>query len=414
MNASIDVPHYEVMTYRDDFPILSTQVHGHPLAYLDNAASTQKPQAVIDAISNFYRGDYANVHRGVHYLSERATDAYEHARRTVAQHINAASEAEVIFVRGATEGINLVAASFGGYFFEPGDEIILSQLEHHANIVPWQMIAEQTGAVLRVVPITDTGEVTLTDYQACFNDQTKFVAISHVSNALGTINPIAEMIAFAHARDVPVFVDGAQAMPHMAIDVQALDCDFYVASAHKCYGPTGIGLLYGKQEWLGHMPPYQGGGDMIRTVSFEKTTYNDLPYKFEAGTPNIAGAVGFAAALEYLQHIGLAAISAHEAALLQYATEALQTISGLRIIGQAPHKAAVISFTVEGVHSHDLGTILDRCGLAVRSGHHCAMPVMRRFGVPATTRASFGLYNTTGEIDRLVAALHEAKKVMLA
>lgn len=396
---------------RKDFPILERRIHGHPLIYLDNAATSQKPKTVIDKMTYYYYHDNANVHRGVHSLSDAATNAYEHARESVRQFINAARIEEIVFVRGTTEAINLVAQSYGRKFVGRDDEIIISTMEHHSNIVPWQLWCEQVGAKLRVVPVTDAGELDMAVYQQLLSPRTKMVAITHVSNVLGTINPVADIIAMAHQHKVPVLLDGAQAVPHMAVDVQALDCDFYVFSGHKMYAPTGIGVLYGKRHWLEQMPPYQGGGSMIDQVSFAKTTYAGLPAKFEAGTPSIADAIGMGAAIEYLTTIGMANIQQHEQYLLDYATAALQNIAGLRIIGTASHKASVISFVVEGIHPHDLATILDHHGIAVRAGHHCAMPLMQRYELPATARVSLGIYNTTAEVDALVVALENAKRL---
>jgi len=398
---------FDVAVLREDFPILHQSVHGHPLVYLDNAASAQKPRAVIDAISQFYSSDYSNIHRGVHALSERSTRRYEEARIKVQRFLNAADPHEIIFTRGTTEGINLVAQTYGRKHVGPGDEILITGLEHHSNIVPWQMLCEEKGAKLRVVPVDERGEVGALE----LTDRTKLVAIAHISNALGTVLPVREIVEQAHRRGVPVLVDGAQAVPHMKVDVRALDCDFYVFSSHKLYGPTGIGVLYGKKALLDAMPPYQGGGDMISSVTFEKTTYNTVPYKFEAGTPDIAGVVGLGAAIDYVNEIGLENMAAQEADLLEYATAALSKIEGLRIIGTARHKAAVISFVLEGVHPHDVGTILDRQGIAVRTGHHCAQPVMDRFGIPATTRASFAFYNTRDDVDALVRGIEKVKEI---
>ena len=397
---------------RRDFPALRQPVHGRPLVYLDNAATTQKPQAVIDAVSHYYGADCANVHRGAHTLSERATRAYEAARVKVQRFIHAGSPREVVFVRGTTEAINLVAQSFARPRLQPGDEILLTEMEHHANIVPWQLVCEQTGAVLRVVPVDDRGELRLEAYRRLLGPRTALVAVTQVSNALGTVNPVAEMVQLAHRQGVPVLVDGAQAVAHYPVDVQALDCDFYAFSGHKLYAPTGIGVLYGKAALLGAMPPYQGGGEMIRQVSFERSTYAEPPYKFEAGTTDIAGAIGLGAAIDYLSGQRLAGFAAHEQALLQHATAALGEVSGLRIIGTAAEKAAIVSFTLAGAHPHDIGTILDHEGIAVRAGHHCAQPLMRRLGVPATTRASFAFYNTHEEVDRLVAAVHKVREVL--
>jgi cysteine desulfurase/selenocysteine lyase len=404
-------PLWDVERIRKDFPILHQEVYGKPLAYLDNAATAQKPQVVLDALRAYYTADNANVHRGVHRLSERATEAYEGARRQIQRFLNAAHPREIVFVRGTTEGINLVAQAYGRWALGPGDEVVITALEHHSNIVPWQILCEEKGAALRVVPINDAGEVDLEAYEKLLSDRSRLVAVAHVSNALGTIVPVKRMIEAAHRRRIPVLVDGAQAAPHLRLDVQALDCDFYTFSGHKTYGPTGIGALYGKTELLERMPPFQGGGDMIKSVSFEKTTYNDLPYKFEAGTPSIAGAIGLGVALDYLAGLGLEQVAAYEHELLAYATERLASLPGLRLIGTAREKAAVLSFVVEGVHAHDVGTILDREGVAVRAGHHCAMPVMTRFGVPATTRASLALYNTREEIDALIGALEKVREI---
>jgi cysteine desulfurase/selenocysteine lyase len=392
---------------REDFPILRQKVHGKPLVYLDNAATAQKPQAVLDTLRRFYAVENANVHRGVHLLSQRATEAFESARDKVRRFLGAAEAREIIFVRGATEGINLVAQSWGRANVRAGDEVLISAMEHHSNIVPWQILCEQTGAVLRVVPMNDQGELLLDEYERLLGPRTKLVAVVHVSNSLGTINPVRQMIELAHARGVPVLLDGAQAVPHMRVDVQELDCDFFVFSGHKVYGPTGIGALYGKAALLEAMPPWQGGGDMIKSVTFAKTTYADLPSKFEAGTPHIAGAIGLASAIDYVQALGLERIAAHEAMLLRYATEKLRQVSGVRLLGTAAHKAGVLSFVVDDppVSSLDVGTKLDLEGIAVRTGHHCCQPVMDRFGVPGTARASFALYNTTAEVDLLVAAV---------
>jgi len=402
----------DVETIRRDFPVLAREVNGKPLCYLDNAASSQRPRAVIDAISRYYENSHANVHRGVHRLSQEATDLFEGARETLRRFVNARSTREIIFVRGTTEAINLVAQSFARPRLKPGDEIVISWLEHHANIVPWQMVCEQTGARLRVIPITRSGEVDFDAFLGLLNDRTRLVALAHVSNALGTVVPVDRFIAEAKRRGIPVLLDGAQAAPHMAVDVQALDCDFYAFSGHKMCGPTGIGVLFGRESLLQAMPPWQGGGDMILAVSFERTVYNELPYKFEAGTPHIAGAIGLARAVDYLEGIGLERIAAAEHELLEYATARLTGIPGLSIVGTAPEKAAVVSFTLGRVHPHDLGTILDAEGVAIRTGHHCAMPVMEFFGVPATARASFAFYNTRAEIDRLVDALHVAREML--
>ena len=402
----------DVASIRRDFPVLERTVHGLPLSYLDNAASSQRPRAVIDAMSRYYETSHANVHRGVHTLSQEATDLFEGAREKVRRFINAKSTTEIIFVRGTTEAINLVAQSYGRPTLGPGDEILISWLEHHANIVPWQMLCQQTGATLKVAPITQSGEVDFDAFVSLLSPRTKLVALAHVSNALGTVIPVHRFIAAARARGVPVLLDGAQAVPHMTVDVQALDCDFYAFSGHKMCGPTGIGVLYGRESLLSTMPPWQGGGDMILAVSFEKTVYNGLPYKFEAGTPDIAGAIGLGAAIDYLETLGMERIAAAEQALLVYANAQLATVPGLRFIGTAPEKAAVVSFTIDRVHPHDLGTILDHEGVAIRTGHHCAMPVMDFFGLPATARASFAFYNTRAEIDRLVAALHTAREML--
>lgn len=401
----------DVARLRADFPILAQRVHGKPLVYLDNAATTQKPRRVIDAVSNYYQTSNANVHRGVHTLSERATQEHEAARAKVARFLNARHPNEIVFVRGATEAVNLVAQTFGRMRVKAGDEILVTTMEHHSNIVPWQMLCEQVGAKLQVVPINDAGELEFAAYADLLSRKPRLVAVTHVSNALGTVNPVRQMIEMAHQLDIPVLLDGAQAAPHIKVDVQALDCDFYVFSGHKLYGPTGIGALYGKAALLEAMPPYQGGGEMIARVTFEKTTYAPIPYKFEAGTPDISGAIGLGAALDYLEEIGLDAIAAHEHELLEYASAAVQGVPGLRIVGTAAHKAGILSFVLDGVHPHDIGTILDHEGVAIRTGHHCAMPVMDRFGLPATARASFGLYNTRAEVDVLVAALHKVKEM---
>jgi cysteine desulfurase/selenocysteine lyase len=402
---------FDVERIRQDFPILSERPYGRPLVYLDNAATTQKPRAVIDALVRFYTTENANVHRGVHLLSERATSRYEDARRTVQRFLNAASDREIVFTRGATESINLVAQTWGRANIGPGGEVLISALEHHSNIVPWQMLLEEKRAVLRVAPIDDRGEVILEEYEKLLGPRTKIVALAQVSNALGTVNPVQRMIAMAHARGALVLIDGAQAAPHMKTDVRALDCDFFAFSGHKLFGPTGIGVLYGKERLLETMPPYQGGGDMIRSVTFEKTLYNDPPYKFEAGTPHIAGAVGLGAAVDYLNRVGLDNVSAYEHELLVYATERLERIPGLRLVGTAPHKAAVLSFVLDGVHPHDVATILDRHGIAIRAGHHCAQPVMERYGLTATSRASLAFYNTREEIDVLAEGIQAVKEV---
>ena len=402
---------FDVAAARRDFPILARTVHGKPLVYLDNGATSQKPQVVIDALARYYREENSNIHRGVHFLSEQATAAYEDARRKVQSFINAAHREEIVFVRGTTEAINLVAQSYGRNTLEAGDEIIVSAMEHHSNIVPWQMLCEQTGARLRVIPINHDGELVLHEYRRLLNDRTKFVSVTHVSNALGSVAPVREIVAAAHERGVPVMLDGAQAVPHLKVDVQELGCDFYAFSGHKMFGPTGVGVLYGRREHLDAMPPYQGGGDMISLVTFEKTHYNVLPYKFEAGTPNIAGGIGLGAAIDYLQALPWEQVMAHEEDLLAYATEKLAALPELKIIGTAKEKAGVLSFAFKHIHAHDVGTILDQEGVAVRAGHHCAMPVMQRFGVPATTRASFALYNTREEIDILAGAIQRVIKV---
>jgi len=402
---------FDVEKIREDFPVLKQTVHGQPLVYLDSAATAQKPTVVVEAIRKFHEVDCANIHRGVHELSQRSTAAYEEARSKVKTFLNSASENELIFVRGTTEGINLVSSSWGRKNVKAGDEIIISAMEHHSNIVPWQMLCEEKNAKLRVIPMNDRGELILEEYEKLLNPRTRMVAVAHVSNALGTINPVRLIGEMAHAAGALMLVDGAQAAPHAKVDVQALDADFYTMSGHKVVGPTGIGILYGKAKLLNDMPPYQGGGDMILTVTFEKTTYNDLPYKFEAGTPNIAGGIGLGAALDYVNHIGIDKIAAYEHALLEYGTEALLQIPGLRLIGTAREKAAVLSFVIEGIHPHDIGTVLDRQGIAVRTGHHCAQPVMDWFHVPATTRASLAFYNTAAEIDALAAGLHRVKEI---
>jgi cysteine desulfurase/selenocysteine lyase len=401
----------DVARVRADFPILARTVHGKPLVYLDNAATTQKPQAVLDAIAGYFTAINANVHRGVHELSARATDAYEAARERVRQYFNAASTREIVFTRNATEGINLVAHSFVKPKLREGDEILISAMEHHSNIVPWQIVCEGTGARLRVVPITDAGELRLDEFERLLGPRTRIAAITAMSNALGTITPARELVRIARQKNVAILLDASQAAYHMRVDVQALDCDFLVATGHKLYGPTGIGVLYGKESRLEGMPPFLGGGDMIGSVTFEKSTWNVLPYKFEAGTPHIAGAIGLHAALDYIDAVGLEAIGAHERELTQYATGLLQAIDGVRIIGTAPDKSSIVSFVMDGVHPHDIGTIVDREGVAIRTGHHCAQPVMERFGVPATARASIAMYNTRDEIDRLGRALEKVRQV---
>jgi cysteine desulfurase/selenocysteine lyase len=398
---------------RRDFPILADSVHGKPLVYLDNAATTQKPQRVLDRLTEFYQHENSNVHRGIHLLSQRATDQFEHARQTIARFLHAPDVREIIFVRGTTEAINLVAQSYGRGHVGAGDEIVVTAMEHHSNIVPWQILCEEKQAALRVVPITGEGELRLEEYQRLLSNRTKMVAVVHVSNALGTVNPIRQMISLAHERGIPVLIDGAQAVAHLAVDVQALDCDFYAFSGHKIFGPTGIGVLYGKRSLLEAMPPYQGGGDMISSVTFERTLYNVLPYKFEAGTPHIAGAIGLGAALEYVEAIGLERIGAHEHELLAYGTDRLSAIPGLRLTGTARDKAGILAFVIDGVHPHDIGTIVDREGIAIRTGHHCCQPLMERLGVPATARASLALYNTREEIDALAAAVAKVREVFL-
>jgi len=404
-------PSLDVERIRADFPILKLQVEGKPLVYLDNAASSQMPQPVIDRLVRYQTAQHANINRGVHYLSELATAEYEDSRRKLQSFINAREEREVIFTSGTTDSINLVMHGYGRKFIGAGDEIILTTLEHHSNIVPWQMLAEEKGAKIRVVPINDAGELLVDEYEKLFNERTRFVSVMHVSNALGTINPIKQMIEFAHSKGVPVLIDGAQAAPHMKIDVQDLDCDFYAFSGHKLCGPTGIGILYGKAELLERMQPFKGGGDMILSVTFEKTVYNSIPHKFEAGTPPIAAAIGLGAAVDYLSAVGLEAIAAYELDLLNYATELMNDMAGLRIIGTAAMKTAVLSFEVKGIHPHDIGTLLNQEGVAVRTGHHCVQPVMLRLGVPATTRASFAFYNTMAEVDAFIASLRAVQKI---
>jgi cysteine desulfurase / selenocysteine lyase len=397
---------------RHHFPVLRQWVNGKPLVYLDNAATSQKPQVVIDAMIRYYEAENSNIHRGVHYLSERATAAYEKVREKVAGFLNAPSAKEIIFVRGTTEGINLVAHSYSRIAISQGDEVVISAIEHHSNIVPWQIICEERGAVLRVIPMDERGDLLLDEYAKLLTARTTIVAVTHVSNALGTVNPVKEMIRLAHAKGIPVLVDGAQAVPHMKVDVQDLDADFYAFSAHKMFGPTGVGVLYGKAKYLNAMPPYQGGGDMIKSVSFEKTTYADLPYKFEAGTPNIGGGIGLGAAIDYLHQLDMSALQSYEHGLLTYATEKVGEIPGVRLIGTAREKAGVLSFVVDGVHPHDIGTILDAEGIAIRTGHHCAQPVMTRYNVPATARASFAFYNTKEEIDALVKGIYRVKEIL--
>lgn len=403
---------YDVQKVRKNFPILHQEVHGKPLVYLDNAATTQKPLAVIEAIENYYRHDNSNIHRGVHTLSERATEAYEQVRVAAQRLLNAADHKEIIFVRGTTEAINLVAQTYGRKNVGSGDEVLITAMEHHSNIVPWQLLCEEKSAKLRVAPINDRGELLLDEFEKLLGPKTKIVAVGHLSNALGTINPVREIVRMAHARNVPVLVDGAQAAPRMQVDVQDLDCDFYALSGHKIYAPTGIGILYGKTKLLEAMPPYQGGGDMIASVTFDKTVYNRLPYKFEAGTPNIADTIGLGAAFEYLNGLGMEQIERHEAEVLEYATKSVEAIPGVRVVGTAREKAGVLSFVMEDIHPHDIGTILDSEGIAVRTGHHCAQPVMQRFGIPATARASFGLYNTREEVDALVKGIRKVQEVL--
>lgn len=402
---------YDVEAVRADFPILARPIHGKPLVFLDSAASAQKPQAVIDAELNCYSAEYANVHRGVYYLSALATQNFETAREKVARFVNAREAREIVFTRGATEAINLVASSYGDKFLGEGDEVVISAIEHHSNIVPWQLLRDRKGIVLKVVPVDDTGAFLLDAYEKLLTSRTRLVAVAHISNALGTVLPLADIIRLAHAKGAKVLVDGCQAIPHQRVDMQALDADFYAFSAHKLYGPTGIGALYGRAELLEQMPPWQGGGDMIRTVTFEKTEYADIPARFEAGTPNIAGAVGFGAAVDYVTALGLDRVEGHEQALLAYATDQLREVPGLTIYGTTPDKASIVSFTLDGAHPHDIGTILDGAGIAVRAGHHCAQPTMDRFGVAGTVRASFGLYNRFDEVDSLVAGLNRVREI---
>ncbi len=408
---NIKTPLLDIEKIRQNFPILHQEVNGKPLVYLDNAATSQKPKQVIEALDKYYQEDNANIHRGVHTLSERSTAYYENARVNIRNFLNADSKEEIIFVRGATEGINLIAQSYGRTNLKGGDEIIISEMEHHSNIVPWQLLCEQTGALLKIIPINDDGELIIEEFEKLLNPQTKIVSVVHISNALGTINPIQAIINRTHEHNAIVIIDGAQAAPHAAVDVQALDCDFYVFSGHKLFGPTGVGVLYGKTELLEAMPPWQGGGDMIKMVSFEKTMYANLPYKFEAGTPNIAGVIGLDTAINYINMIGLDAIAAYEHELLNYATEKMGQVEGLRLIGTAAQKTSILSFIMDSIHPHDIGTILDHKGIAIRTGHHCAMPVMTHFNVPATARASFSFYNTFAEIDSLIHALEKAREV---
>jgi cysteine desulfurase/selenocysteine lyase len=409
--AEPTTPGFDVLSVREDFPALHQEVHGKPLVYLDSAATSLKPQAVIDAVDEVYAKDCANIHRAVHLLSQRATARYEEAREKVRSFLNAASTSEVVFTRGTTEAINLVAQSFGRSSLREGDEILVTELEHHSNIVPWQILCQQTGAKLVVVPMTDRGEVRRESFEEKLSDRTKLVAVAHVSNALGTVLPVTELTALAHAHDAVVLVDGAQAVSHVEVDVRALNCDFYAFSGHKLYGPTGIGVLYGKERWLEGMPPYQGGGDMIRSVTFDETIYNDLPYKFEAGTPNIAGAIGLGAAIDYYRSFDQKAVHTHENEVLRYATDALASVPGARLIGTAPGKVAALSFLMDAAHPHDVGTIVDSEGVAIRTGHHCAQPVMEHFGIAATARASLGMYNTTDDIDALVRALEKVQEL---
>ena len=403
---------FDIARVRQDFPILKEKVHGKPLVYFDNAATSQKPRTVIEAEQRFYLSECSNVHRGVHYLSEQATQAYEDARVKVQRFLNAAEAREIVFVRGTTEAINLVASSYGRKNVQAGDEVVITTMEHHSNIVPWQILCEEKGAKLRVAPINDDGELIFEEFEKLLNPRTRFVSVAHVSNALGTINPVRRIIKTAHRWNVPVLLDGAQAAPHLKVDVRELDCDFYTLSGHKLFGPTGIGALFGKARLLESMPPYQGGGDMISSVSFEKTTYNIIPAKFEAGTPNIAGTIGLGAAIDYVNALGFENLAPYEHELLVYATESLSRIPGLRLIGTAKEKAAVISFVMEGLHPHDVGTVLDQEGIAVRTGHHCAQPLMDRFGVPATTRASLAFYNTCEEVDALVKGIEKVKEIL--
>ena len=403
---------FEIAEIRRDFPILFREMNGKPMVFLDSAASSQKPNAVMEALDHYYKHLNANVHRGVYKLSQEATDAHERGREIARDFINAASTKEVLFTRGTTEGINLVAQCYGRQFIKAGDEILISGMEHHSNIVPWQMLAGQTGAVLKVVPVTERGELDMEAFDRLLTERTRIVSIVHISNTLGTINPVKEIIDKAHALDVPVLVDGAQSAQHLPIDVQALDADFFVFSGHKVFGPTGIGILYGKEKWLEAMPPYQGGGEMIKTVTFEKTTYNELPFKYEAGTPDISGSVGLGVAMEYMQQIGHQAIRTHEQDLLQYATEGLSQIEGIRFVGEATNKASVISFLLEGAHPYDVGTLLDKLGIAVRTGHHCTQPLMDHYGIPGTVRASFALYNNREDVDRLVAGVERAARML--
>ncbi|MCI5083143.1 MAG: cysteine desulfurase [Saprospiraceae bacterium] len=403
---------FDVEELRKEFPLLSTEMNGHPIVFLDSAASSQKPQVLIDSIDHYYKNLHANVHRGVYQLSQEATHAHEEGRKRIQKFINAGSDKEIIFVRGTTEGINLVASSFGRKYLKEGDEVLISAMEHHSNIVPWQLACEQSGAQIKVIPVNDEGELIMEEFDRLLTEKTKIVSVVHVSNALGTINPVKEIIEKAHAKGVPVLVDGAQSIPHMKVDVQDLDADFYTFSGHKMFGPTGIGILYGKEKWLNEMPPYHGGGEMIKTVTFEKTTYNELPFKFEAGTPDIEGSIGIGVAAEYIEKIGQENIARYEHELLEYATEQLSQIEGLRIVGTAKNKASVVSFLIDGTHPYDVGTILDKLGIAVRTGHHCTQPLMDRFGIPGTVRASFAFYNNKADIDRLVEGVKRAAKML--
>ncbi len=402
---------FDVETIRKDFPSLHQEVHGKPLVYFDNAATSQKPVQVIERIDRYYRWENSNIHRGVHFLSQHATDEYEKSREKVRKLLNTEHLHEVIYTSGTTQGINLVAQCFGRKYVSEGDEIIISHMEHHSNIVPWQMLCEQTGAILKVIPINEKGELEMDVFRTLLNEKTKIVAVAHTSNSLGTINPVEEIIELAHQIDVPVLLDGAQAVPHTTVDVQALDCDFFVFSGHKLFGPTGVGVLYGKEKWLEEMPPYMGGGDMIDKVSFEGTTYNGLPHKFEAGTPNIAGGIGLGAAIDYVEQIGYSHIAAHEANLLEYGTNQLAAIEGIRLVGTAEHKASVISFLIGDIHPYDAGTIMDRLGIAIRTGHHCTQPIMDCYSIPGTMRASFAFYNTYEEIDRMIAAIAQVRQM---
>jgi cysteine desulfurase / selenocysteine lyase len=404
-------PSFDVARVRADFPILQTKVHGHDLVYLDNAATSQKPKSVIEAVSQYYEYSNANIHRGVHHLSEQATAEYESARKSVQAFLRSPRTEEIVFVRGTTEAINLVAQTYGRAHVAAGDSILITAMEHHSNIVPWQLLCSEKGATLQVAPVNDDGELVLDEFERLLTPRTRLVAVGHVSNALGTVNPVAAIVQMAHSRNIPVLVDGAQAFPRLSVDLQKLDCDFYGFSGHKAYGPTGIGILYAKSHFLETMPPYQGGGDMISSVTFEKTTYNKIPHKFEAGTPDIAGAIGLQAALRYLDELGMDNVAAYESGLLAYATDAISSIPGVRVVGTAKEKAGVLSFVMEGIHPHDIGTILDQEGIAIRTGHHCAQPVMQRFGVDATARASFGIYNTKDEVDALVRGIEKVKEV---